>query len=109
PALETVVILQFGAPIRVYDSGQTQRARRSPAAFVVGLDDRFTLTEFAGEQRGMEIKLTPMGARLLFGVPMYELTGRRELGRGSCWLLDCRTFRFRSRSARSRRRGAVKC
>src|SRR5690606_41200590 len=28
PALETVVILQFGAPIHVYDSGQTQRDRK---------------------------------------------------------------------------------
>lgn len=75
PAPQTVVILQFGPPIRVYDSGQTQRAQRSPRAFVAGVDDQFTLTEFASEQRGLEIKLTPIGARLLFGVPMHELTG----------------------------------
>jgi len=45
-------------------------------SFVAGLDDRATVTEYAGEQRGLEAKLTPLGARRLLGLPMQELARR---------------------------------
>lgn len=41
-----------------------------------GLDDRFAVCEHDGFQHGIQVYLTPIGARLLFGVPMSELTGR---------------------------------
>ncbi len=45
-------------------------------SFVAGLDDRATVTEYAGEQHGVEVKLTPLGARRLLGLPMRELARR---------------------------------
>ncbi|HVH05386.1 MAG TPA: helix-turn-helix domain-containing protein, partial [Myxococcota bacterium] len=41
-----------------------------------GLDDAPTLTETAGTMSGVQVDLTPTGARRLFGVPMSELAGR---------------------------------
>jgi len=45
-------------------------------SFAAGLDDTATVTEYAGEQRGIQVDLTPLGARRLLGVPMSELTRR---------------------------------
>ncbi len=42
-------------------------------SFVAGLDDRTTVTEYTGEQRGLQVNLTPLGARRLLGLPMQEL------------------------------------
>lgn len=41
---------------------------------MAGLTDAPTLTEHAGEGHGMQVYLTPLGARRLFGMPMSELT-----------------------------------
>ena len=53
-------------------------------SFVAALHDRCALVEHPGEQRGVEVRLTPLGAHALFGVPMHELTNRvvelNELG-----------------------------
>jgi AraC-like DNA-binding protein len=45
-------------------------------SFVAGLGDRASVTEYAGEQRGLQVNLTPLGARRLLGVPMQELARR---------------------------------
>ncbi|MEY2441085.1 MAG: hypothetical protein QOJ46_511 [bacterium] len=45
-------------------------------SFVAGLDDRATVTEYAGEQHGLQVNLTPLGARRLLGLPMVELARR---------------------------------
>jgi AraC-like DNA-binding protein len=45
-------------------------------SFVAALHDSYELVEHAGRQRGVEIRLTPLGAHALFGVPMHELTNR---------------------------------
>ncbi len=45
-------------------------------SFVAGLGDTATLTEYAGEQRGIQVDLTPLGARRLLGLPMSELARR---------------------------------
>jgi AraC-like DNA-binding protein len=45
-------------------------------SFVAGLDDSATITEYAGEQRGIQVNLTPLGARRLLGLPMCELVRR---------------------------------
>jgi len=46
------------------------------SSFAAGLDDRATVTEFTGEQRGIQVDLTPLGARRLLGLPMAELARR---------------------------------
>jgi AraC-like DNA-binding protein len=45
-------------------------------SFVGGLDDGATITEYSGEQRGIQVNLTPLGARRLLGLPMSELARR---------------------------------
>jgi AraC-like DNA-binding protein len=78
PGVQIVVIFEFGPPIAVYASGSTDRAAsgRFASGFVAGLDERFTLTEHAGRQAGLQLNLTPRGARLFFDVPLSEIRGR---------------------------------
>jgi AraC-like DNA-binding protein len=45
-------------------------------SFVAALHDSYTLVEHPGRQRGVEVRLTPLGAHALFGLPMHELTNR---------------------------------
>jgi AraC-like DNA-binding protein len=70
-----VFILEIGPPVRVYDYGSTTRAAGHPGGFVAGLDERFAITEHDGFQQGIQVNLTPLGARRLFGRPMSELRG----------------------------------
>jgi len=76
PGPMVVVAIEFGPPIKIYDYGDERRWSRHRGGFVAGLDDRFAITEHDGFQHGLQVNLTPIGARLLFGVPMSELTGR---------------------------------
>jgi len=45
-------------------------------SFVAGLHDRAVVTEHGGEQLGIQMDLTPLGAQMLFGLPMGELSRR---------------------------------
>jgi AraC-like DNA-binding protein len=63
------VILNLGAPI-----GVTGWA--GGGSFVAGLHDRAVVTEQDGEQLGIQMDLTPLGAQMLFGLPMGELSRR---------------------------------
>jgi AraC-like DNA-binding protein len=83
PGPQVVVILELGPSIRVYDVGHEldegelpghAGANRFEGGFVAGLSDRFTITAHEGFQCGIQLNLTPIGARLVFGVPMHELT-----------------------------------
>jgi AraC-like DNA-binding protein len=71
-----VVIIEFGPALRVALGGDARSAARHPGGFVAGLGDRFAITEHEGRQRGVQVDLTPTGARRLFGIPMSELAGR---------------------------------
>ncbi len=62
------IILSFGPPIRV------DGVRH--CSFVAGLTDRPTVTEHRGEQHGIQIDVTLLGARRLLGRPMAEIAGR---------------------------------
>ncbi|SDK90942.1 helix-turn-helix domain-containing protein [Nonomuraea jiangxiensis] len=62
----SVLILAFGAPMEV--------AGQRVTAFSGGLGDRFTATRAAGPSEGVEVRLTPFGARRLYGLPMRHLT-----------------------------------
>src|SRR5262245_375749 len=73
PGPQVVVIVEFGPPLRVSDA--VQRDAQFPGGFVAGLGDFATTTEHDGYQSGIQIDLTPVGARALFGVPMDELAG----------------------------------
>ena len=74
-----VLIVGFPPPIEVSFPrlGNSVRA----TAFVSGLSDCYAVVDSFGSQRGVQIDLTPLGAFMLFGLPMRELTNRAvELG-----------------------------
>ena len=68
PGGRVPLIIGFGPPLWV--DGERH------SSFVAGLHDRPSITEYRGESRGIQIDLTPLGARRLIGVPMRELTAR---------------------------------
>ena len=60
------VIVCFGVPYRL-DGERFE-------TFVAGMTDRPVATEFTGAAGGVQIDLTPLGARRILGLPMDELT-----------------------------------
>jgi len=68
-----VVIIEFGPPLRVTMGAD---AARNPGGFAAGLGDRHAITQHEGHSCGVQVDLTPTGARRLFGIPMSELSGR---------------------------------
>jgi AraC-like DNA-binding protein len=69
-----VVIISFGEPIDVQFSSEPTAGRFT--SFVAGLHDGFALTEHGGRQAGVELRLTPLGAFRLLGMPSSELAHR---------------------------------
>ncbi len=67
-----VLIVNLGEPIGVARGAGTEATMRS---FVAGLSQEATLTRHDGTQRGIEVRLTPLGAHRLFGVSMDSLAG----------------------------------
>jgi AraC-like DNA-binding protein len=74
PGVQVVLILEFGPLLKhLDDAGRVTRHR---SGFVAGLDERWSTTEHNGESHGLQVNLTPLGARRLFGLPMHELSHR---------------------------------
>jgi AraC-like DNA-binding protein len=63
-----VVIVNLGPALRVDGAAF--------GSFVAGLTDVPVLTEHGGEQAGIQFDLTPLGARMLLGVPLREVARR---------------------------------
>ncbi len=61
-----VLVLGFGASMEVAGERLT--------SFAGGLADRFTVTRVTGQAEGVEVFLTPFGARRLYDVPMRHVT-----------------------------------
>ena len=76
PGPFAVMIFEFGPPIRIFDAGDRRRVSSHRDGFVSGLGETFVVCEHDGFQQGLQVNLTAIGARLLFGVPMSELSGR---------------------------------
>jgi AraC-like DNA-binding protein len=74
PISAIVVIIELGPSLSVYRAGSETHSARYQGGFVAGLTERFTLTEHAGYQAGIELRLTPLGARTIFGLPLSALT-----------------------------------
>ena len=68
------MIISFGEHIDVQLS--TEPAADRYTSFVAGLHDGFVFTEHGGRQSDVELRLTPLGAFLLLGVPSRELAHR---------------------------------
>jgi AraC-like DNA-binding protein len=76
PGPNVVVIIDIGSPIRVTESGDPTHWSRHPGGFVAGLDDAFSLTAHDGRQAGIQLNLTPLGARALLGVRLSAIARR---------------------------------
>lgn len=72
PVASCALIIGFGHRIRLEGSFGAVEAE----SFVAGMSDTHVLTEFRGEQHGMQVDLTPLGLFTLLGHPMSALTGR---------------------------------
>jgi len=67
PSADVTLILSPDSELRVPERH---------VSFVAALHDSHALVEHPGRQHGIEVKLTPLGAHALFGLPMHELTNR---------------------------------
>ena len=70
-----VLVVGFGDPLLVGDASRRDGGRRL-SSFVAGPGEGVTRTEHTGAQDGVEVRLTPLGAYQLLGVPTGELAER---------------------------------
>jgi AraC-like DNA-binding protein len=76
PSGEVILIIGFGPKLRTtYPQGAPDRVL-THRSFVAGLHDTHCFVETPGTQAGIQVNLTPIGAHLLLGLPMHELTNR---------------------------------
>jgi AraC-like DNA-binding protein len=85
PLADVVLILSFGPELRVDAERRT--------SFVAGLTESPVATDMDGVSDGMQVNLTPLGARMLLGVPMVDVTNTSValddlLGRAGAELVD---------------------
>jgi AraC-like DNA-binding protein len=70
-----VMIFGFTERMGLVDPRKPDSPQRL-ASFVGGLADVYTDTTTVGRAEGIQVNLTPIGARLLFGMPMSELANQ---------------------------------
>jgi len=76
PSGEVPVIFGFGSPVRssaTLDSDGTYNK-----TFVAGQYERASVTEYAGESRGVQVNFTAIGAHQFLGVPMDVVANRLD-------------------------------
>lgn len=73
PTGDVHLIVSFGPPISVLDANGAVTDRRTPVSFVAPVSAGFALTEYVGEQFGLQVTLTPIGAGRLLGLPLSAL------------------------------------
>jgi AraC-like DNA-binding protein len=76
PGPEVVVILSFGNEWRIDGALDTTPRMEALTSFVGGLRDTSVLTEHDGQAAGIQIDLHPLGAHMLFGLPMHAIAER---------------------------------
>jgi len=72
PFAGVVMIFGFGTPLTLNGPGGARRL----ASFAGGLHDTYVDTTTTGIAEGVQVNLTPLGARRLLGTPLRELTNR---------------------------------
>jgi AraC-like DNA-binding protein len=73
---EVTIILSLGPLLRV---GGPEHPSDCYGSFVAALTDTFAITEHDGALRGIEVNLSPLGAHMVFGVAMHELSSKLVL------------------------------
>ena len=76
PSAEIVLIVNVGPPLWDLDRASGTRLAERRGGFVVGLQDRYALTESTGVSHIAFVRFTPTGARRFFGVPNESLSNR---------------------------------
>jgi AraC-like DNA-binding protein len=75
PTIDVPLIINFGAPFRLFDQADPSRWKEF-RSFTTGAYDSFVLVGSTGPSAGVQVNLSILGARLLFGRPLRELKNR---------------------------------
>jgi AraC-like DNA-binding protein len=75
PANEAPLIINFGAPFRLFAPGSAHDYA-DLRSFITGAYDTYQLVESTGPSCGVQVNLTLLGMRLLVGRPMEDMTNR---------------------------------
>jgi hypothetical protein len=67
-------IINLGPSFRLIDPHRNTSELHG--SFVAGMHDRYLLVETTGPSVAMQANFTPIGARLVFGLPMDEISNR---------------------------------
>jgi len=73
---DVVLIVSFGPAMDLRSPLEPAAPVERRTSFLVGLHAPVTLTEHDGIADGVQVDLTPLGARMLLGLPMHEVAGR---------------------------------
>ncbi len=76
PSAIVPLLISLGPAICVGAPADPGRTPRPYDAFVAGPHDSFALTESGGEQAGIQVNFTLVGARMFLGLPLQELANR---------------------------------
>jgi AraC-like DNA-binding protein len=76
PSGEVIVIIGFGPKLRTTYPDLAPDRIATHRSFVAGLHETHCFVESPGTQAGIQVNLTPLGAHLLLGLSMRELTNR---------------------------------
>ena len=76
PSGEVILIVGFGPRLKTTYPDLAPDRVATHRSFVAGLHDTHCIVESPGTQAGIQVNLTPLGAHLLLGLPMRELTNR---------------------------------
>jgi AraC-like DNA-binding protein len=76
PSGEVILIIGFGPRLRTTYPALSLDRDATTRSFVAGVHDTHCIVETPGTQAGIQVNLTPIGAHLLLGVAMHELTNR---------------------------------
>jgi AraC-like DNA-binding protein len=76
PSREVAIVLNFATPHRIIDPSNPKHTTDHRNAWIVALQHRYHIREAFGARDFMVIRLTPIGAQMLAGVPMDLLTDR---------------------------------
>ena len=72
PTEEAPLIINFGAPFRLFAPGDAGR-HVDLASFITGAYDTYQLVESAGSSSGVQVNFTLLGIRLLVGRPIADM------------------------------------
>jgi AraC-like DNA-binding protein len=76
PSAAIIFIVNLGAPLLVAEPRAAPHVIPTGGGFVAGLHETYALTETAGSQAGIELRLGPLGAYRLLGQSMDALANR---------------------------------